>query len=72
MDTVVFTGRIPEHELRDERALEYERMVREGRLAAAETTPPSPESRWFGYLVGGLALVLGIVAIVLIVYSVLQ
>ena len=34
MDTVIFTGRISEHELKDERAVEYERLVREGRLAA--------------------------------------
>jgi hypothetical protein len=70
MDVVIFTGRIPEHELKGERALEYERMVREGRLAAAETTPPTHESKWFGWVVGGAALALGIVAIVLIVYSV--
>jgi cytochrome b subunit of formate dehydrogenase len=69
MDTVVFTGRISEHELKEERALEYERMVREGRLAAAEASPPTAESTWFGWVVGGTALVLGIVAIVLIVYS---
>jgi hypothetical protein len=70
MDTVIFTGRIPEHELKEERGLEYERMVREGRLAAAETTPPTAESQWFGWIVGGAALLLGILAIVLIVYSV--
>ena len=32
MDTVIFTGRISEHELKDERAVEYERLQREGRL----------------------------------------
>jgi cytochrome b subunit of formate dehydrogenase len=69
MDVVIFTGRIPEHELKGERALEYERMVREGRLAASETTAPTAESTWFGWIVGGTALTLGIVAIVLIVYS---
>jgi cytochrome b subunit of formate dehydrogenase len=69
MDVVIFTGRIPEHELKEERALEYERMAREGRLAAWETTPPTAESTWFGWIVGGTALTLGIVAIVLIVYS---
>jgi len=69
MDTVIFTGRIPEHELLDERRVEYDRLVREGRLAAKETTPPTNESRWFGWVVGGTALGLGIVAIVLIVYS---
>ncbi len=67
MDTVVFTGRISEHELKNERPVEYERLSREGRLAANETTPPTAESQWFGWIVGGTALVLGIVAIVLIV-----
>ena len=69
MDTVVFTGRISEHELKDERRLEYDRLTREGRLAPSETTPPSEESKWFGWIVGGAALALGIVAIVLIVSS---
>ena len=70
MDTVIFTGRISEHELKGERGVEYERLAREGRLVEKETTPPTSESQWFGWVVGGTALVLGIVAIVLIVYSI--
>ena len=70
MDTVIFTGRISEHELQEERAVEYERLQREGRLAAYEAAPPTLESRTFGWFVGGSALALGIVVIVLIVYSV--
>ena len=69
MDTVVFTGRISEHELKGERAVQYERMVREGRLDAELAPPPTEESKWFGWVVGGGALLLGILAIVLIVYS---
>ena len=69
MDTVIFTGRISEHELRSERGIEYERLLREGRLAGKEAPPPTAESKWFGWVVGGAALLLGIVAIVLIVYS---
>jgi cytochrome b subunit of formate dehydrogenase len=69
MDTVVFTGRISEHEMKDERLVQYERLTREGQLAPSESTPPSNESRWFGWVVGGTALALGIVAIVLIVSS---
>jgi len=72
MDTVIFTGRISEHELQHERAVEYNRLRREGRLAAEEAPPPTLESRAFGWLVGGTALALGIVAIVLIVYGVLH
>ncbi len=69
MDTVVFTGRISEHELKGERLMQYERLAREGRLDAALAPPPTEEARWFGWVVGGAALLLGILAIVLIVYS---
>jgi cytochrome b subunit of formate dehydrogenase len=72
MDTVIFTGRISEHELKAERAVEYERLVREGRLGAAEAPPPTLESRVWGWFVGGAALALGIIVIVLIVYGVLH
>jgi len=70
MDTVIFTGRVSEHELKTERGVEYARLSRDGRLAAKEAPPPTAESTWFGWVVGGTALSLGIVAIVLIVYSV--
>ena len=45
MDTVIFTGRISEHELKAERAVEYERLAKEGRLAAKEAPPPTAESQ---------------------------
>ena len=67
MDTGVFTGRISEHELKEERAVQYARMLREGRLDAALASAPTAESKWFGWVVGGAALLLGIFAIVLIV-----
>jgi cytochrome b subunit of formate dehydrogenase len=72
MDTVIFTGRISEEELKEERAVEYGRLQREGRLAAYEAPAPTLESRAFGWYVGGAALALGIVTIVLIVYSVVR
>jgi hypothetical protein len=72
MDVVIFTGRISEHELKGERRIEYERLVREGRLVEKEAPPPTEESKWFGWIVGGAALALGIVAIVLIVYSIFK
>ncbi len=72
MDTVIFTGRISEHELKLERGVEYERLTREGRLAAKEAPPPTLEAQAWGWFVGGAALLLGIVAIVLIVYSVFE
>ena len=71
MDLVIFTGRISEHELAEERPIERERLVREGRLAALQTTPPSPAVMALGRVIGGTALVLGVVTIVLIFFSVL-
>ena len=71
MDLVIFTGRIPEHELKDERPNEYRRMVSEGRLAETETTPPTRPAMLFGYFVGGTAVILGTLTVVFIVYSVI-
>ncbi|MFO1304655.1 MAG: hypothetical protein U1F54_13055 [Burkholderiales bacterium] len=72
MDTVVFTGRISEHELKTERGIEYARLTASNALSSKEAPPPTAESRAFGWFVGGTALALGIVAILLIVYSVLS
>lgn len=70
MDTVIFTGVIPEHELKDERPLEYEQLVRDGTLAAREAPPPAAGPKWFGWIVGGTALTLGLVTVGFIVYSI--
>ncbi len=72
MDTVVFTGRISEHELKSERAAQYARLVAANELDSAEAAPPTMESRAFGWFVGGTALTLGCVVILLIVYSLLS
>jgi cytochrome b subunit of formate dehydrogenase len=72
MDLVIFTGRIPEHEMKEERTLEYQRLEREGRLEAARAPAPSRRVVLFGYIVGGTAVTLGTVVIVLIFYSVIR
>ena len=64
MDTVIFTGRVPVDELRDDRPLEYEQLVRSGELEKllVDPLPPYVESgfRVFGWIAlsVGLALVL--------------
>lgn len=72
MDTVIFTGRISEHELKDERPNEYRRLVSEGRLEAAEAPAPTRWTTLFGYIVGGTAVILGSTMIFLIAYSLMQ
>jgi hypothetical protein len=71
MDLVIFTGRIPEHEMKEERQAEYARLSATGQLAAQEDSPPAASGKLFGRWVGGTALTLGVVTIVLIIYSVL-
>jgi cytochrome b subunit of formate dehydrogenase len=71
MDLVIFTGRISEHELREERPTEYARLVREGRLEALRDTPPSRGAIAFGHWIGGTALVLGVITVILIIYGLL-
>ncbi|MCE2969031.1 MAG: cytochrome b/b6 domain-containing protein [Burkholderiales bacterium] len=66
MDPVVFTGVLPEHELKDERPLEYERAIRAGTLKSMEAKPPSAGAALLAYVVGGTGLVLGLLSIVLI------
>jgi hypothetical protein len=69
MDTVIFSGVIPEHELVDERPVEYARLVREGRLEAIAAPAPARGALLFGWVVGGTALALGVLTVVLILYS---
>jgi thiosulfate reductase cytochrome b subunit len=66
MDPVVFTGVLPGHELRDERPLEYARLIQQGRLRATEASAPSAAIALIARVVGGLGLILGIVSIVFI------
>ena len=69
MDKVIFTGSVSEHELKDERPLEYERLVSEGTLKSIEVAPPSPTATLVAYVVGGTGLVLGLLTIFFMVYS---
>jgi cytochrome b subunit of formate dehydrogenase len=67
MDPVIFTGTVSEHELREERPAEYERLAREGRLAEFESGPPSARAHLVGRLIGTVAVTLGLLMVALIV-----
>ncbi len=71
MDLVIFTGRLPEHELKDERPIEYARLIEQGRLAAIEAPVPASETVLFSRILGSIGLVLGLITIGLIIFSVL-
>jgi cytochrome b subunit of formate dehydrogenase len=69
MDMVFFTGTVSEHELKEERGVEYARLVEQGRLQSLETVAPTAERVLFGRIIGTIAVILGVITVVLIVYG---
>ena len=71
MDLVIFTGRVSEEELRQERPVEYERGRREGFLEALKTDAPPRWMKNFSRIIGTIAVSIGILLFVLIIFSLL-
>jgi len=69
MDMVIFTGRVSEHEMKDERPVEYARLVEQGRLQELEAPAPQREGLLFGRILGTIGVVLGLITIGLILYG---
>jgi hypothetical protein len=72
MDTVIFTGRVSLEELQHERPAQYERLLRENRLAALEVPPAPPRLKRLGYVVGTTAIVFGLLMVTLTVRALLR
>ena len=71
MDTVIFTGRVPLHELRNERPAEYDRLREEGRLEELLAPPPPPSLQLRGRILGTVAVLLGLTMVGLAAYALL-
>jgi len=71
MDLVIFTGSVPEAELRHERAGQYERLLQGGQLANLAVPAPTDAARRRGFVVGSIGLFLGLGLFVLILLAVL-
>ena len=69
MDTVIFTGRVTERELREERPEEFERLQRERQLARMRVDPAKPWVLPLGRTIGTLAVLVGLTVVVLIMYA---
>lgn len=69
MDTVIFTGVVSEHEMKEERSIEYARLAGKGKLTVLEANPPSQWLKLVGYVVGGAVVIVGLITVVLIIYS---
>jgi hypothetical protein len=70
MDTVIFTGRVPVEELRDERPDEYARLVQTGQLDALRVDPAPPWLLTLGRTIGAVAITIGLLIVGLIIYAV--
>ena len=69
MDPVIFTGRISEHEMLEERGAEYDRLVAQGRLGTLEAPAPTSGLRMLAYAIGIPAVTIGTLTVILIIYS---
>jgi len=69
VDDVMFTGRMPEAELKEERGDEYDRLVKSGEIEKLRARPPHPYYRIFAVSVGVVAMSVGMTLVVLIVLA---
>jgi hypothetical protein len=69
MDTVIFTGRVPIDELKNDRPREYSELLKSGKLKKHLVDPlPAPIVRGMRVF-GAIALIIGLSLIILIVYA---
>ena len=72
MDTVIFTGKMTLARFKEERELEYERLVSEGRLDSILTDPPSRRARIASKTFGFIAYISGLIMVVAIFITLLS
>ena len=60
LDPVVFTGRVPLERFKEERPVDYERLVQRGELERHLVDPPSPGRQRFAYVFGFTALIVAL------------
>jgi cytochrome b subunit of formate dehydrogenase len=69
MDTVIFTGRVPVEEFKEDRPREYQEMVESGELEKKLVEPLPPLVVRGLRIFGWTALTIGIILIILIIYA---
>ena len=69
MDTVIFTGTIPLDEFKIDRPREYQELVETGELEQRLALPPSPQKLRVWRIFGSIALTIGILLVLLILYA---
>jgi len=67
MDVSIYTGRISEHEFKEERPAEYDRLVSEGNLEKRQIRPLGLMASILAYAWGTTALLIGFFLLFLII-----
>ena len=71
MDVVIFTGKVPLGRFKTERPLEYQRLVDNGELDDYLVAAPTIAEQRNAYIFGSIALIIGIVLAVGIIWALL-
>src|SRR3989338_687970 len=69
MDTVIFTGRVPLEELKEDRPQEYKELVESGELEKLLAPPPTKLFVRRAKIFGAIALAIGLTLVVLIILA---
>ncbi len=69
MDTVIFTGRVPVEEMKEDRPREYRELIESRQLKKHLAPPPSPAYERGMKIFGTVALFVGLSLILLIIYA---
>jgi cytochrome b subunit of formate dehydrogenase len=72
MDLVIFTGSVSEHELKQERAGQYERLMAAGGLQQLAVAAPDEAALRRGRIIGTIGLTVGLVMVAMILLAVLR
>lgn len=67
VDAVIFTGSLPEHELKAQRPEEYDRLVKSGQLESLRVRAPSPARRPLIVLIAVVSVAIGLTLLGLII-----
>jgi len=71
MDTVIFTGKMTLAKFKDERSVEYDRLVSEGKLDTVFTDPPSRFAKIASKVFGFVAYISGLIMVIAIFMTLL-
>ena len=69
LDPVIFTGRIPLERFKEERPVEYQRLVQSGRLETLIVAPPSRQQIRLARIFGFTSVAIGIGLMLAILWS---